>query len=336
MLIRKRWTVQSTVTVAQPITPWLSLRSLYRLDKAEIKAKRASFSIEARQIRAKVQGAFYNCLKADSYFAVINDAEKMIKEQEKRVRALLKAKLVTEAELAKVLSARADIRAQKIKVIASSLLSRQYLAYLLGIKLNTRIKVIRPKSAGQKVPSLMACTRLATQKRPTFALISLKKEQLRHARAALNFSRLPTLMAVAQYKNSQGFGELEPEHQLFVGLTFSWQFSWMNKKREQDKLSVKQRQLTLTRRKALRGISLEIRKAHLEMLAARALIAARKEAVEAAKKAYEKLDLQLSLKYTTNSDLLTARTELTKAKVNLLNAQNAYALAKNTYRDTCR
>ncbi|MBU1238378.1 TolC family protein, partial [Myxococcota bacterium] len=307
MLIRKQWTVQSTVTVAQPLTPLLSLKSLYDLDKAEIKARSTKWKMDTRKIREEVEKAYYNCLKADAFLRVIAQAEKMLDSQEKWVRNLLDAKLITDSELAKIHSAKADLKAQKIKVIAATLLSRQYLAYLLGMKLDTRITLEVPPVSTSRVLSTTACEQSAFTKRPAFALISLKQEQLEYAKKALSFDRLPRILAVTQYKNSQGFGDLEPENQWFIGLTLSWEFDWMNKKRELDKLALKGREIDLTREKARRGVTLEIHKAHLEMLTARALIKARREAVKAAQITYDKLSLLLSAKYTTNAELLTAR-----------------------------
>jgi outer membrane protein TolC len=336
ILIRKWWTVQSKITIAQPITPWFSLKSLYQLDKAEVIARKSKLRIEQRKIRAEVEKAYYNCLKADSYFAVIKDAEKMLAEQEKRVRALLHAKLITDTELSKILSGKSQLKAQKIKVIAASLLSRQYLAYLLGLKLTTRLKLTTPIETKRTILSPQECSRLAMRKRPAFDYITQKKQQVEYAKKALNFSRLPQILAVAQYQNSLGFGSLQPTNQFFAGVTFSWQYSWKNKSREMDKIELKNRELELNRKKTKRGITLEIHKNHLEMIAAKALIKAREEALNATKSAYQKLNLQLAYKYTTNSDLLTARSELTKSQVNLLNAKNSYLLAKRAYLNTCQ
>ncbi|MBU1219705.1 TolC family protein [Myxococcota bacterium] len=335
MLIRKQFTWQTSVTVAQPITPLLTLSHVHKMKSWEIQAEKANIKLEKRKVLENVDTAYYNCLRAEKYLAVILEAQKTLDGQKKRVEDLIEAKLANTSDLSKITSALADLRAQKIKALASIILSKQYLAYLLGMDPEKPLATAGASMPGGIIPVYKVCLAKAKKTRPEFKLIDMNNEQLESAVKALEYDRIPRLSIVAQYKNSFGFGELEPENQFFIGALFSWEFQWKNKWRERDKLMVKKRTLEIMREKIRRGLMLEISQNSQGIKTSKALVDAQRQALKTAMDNFEKTEKLLESKYSTVYDILTARLEVTKASINLVNAEFDYWLSIEKYRRSC-
>jgi outer membrane protein TolC len=337
ILIRNQFTWQTTITIAQPITPLLTLKHIFKLKKAEVRAQKMNLKINSRGIIQQVEKAYFNCLKAESYLKAVIAGEKMILELEKKVKNLVKEKMAVSSELAKVLSSKSEIKAQKIKVVGSILLSRQYLAYLLGLKLNTPLLLVKPRKYKRKYENIKPakCIKMAFRNRPEFNLLKIKGEQVFHAKNALKMDLLPKVSIVGQYQNSEGFGSLQPRNQWFIGAVLSWKFQWKNKYREIDKVELQKRVLELNLLKLKRGISLEIYKNHLGLKTQNALLEARKESVSAYLSSYKQNKMLYDQKYSTNSDLLKAGSKLTKARVELINTEYDKIFSLIVYRRSC-
>ncbi|MBN2725366.1 MAG: TolC family protein [Deltaproteobacteria bacterium] len=335
MLIRKQFTWQTSVTVAQPITPLLSLSHVHKMKKYEIDAQKMNIKVEGRKILDTVDQAWFNCKRAEKYLEVIIEAEKMLKVQEKRVKALIAAQYANFSDISRVKSAMADVHAQKIKAFAAIVMSRQYLAYILGKDPSKPLTVGEYQAISFKPLSVSGCLKHARKSRPEFKVIEMSSLQLRHAVKATEFDRIPRIVAVTQYKNSQGTGNLEPENQWFVGAMLSWEFQWKNKWRERDKLLLKKESISIMMEKASRGISLEINRGNQDIKTSRALVSARKTALDAARDSYEKTLKLSGSQMSTTTDVLSARLEVTKAAVNLINAEFDYRLSMEKYHRSC-
>ncbi|MGM0595655.1 MAG: TolC family protein, partial [Myxococcota bacterium] len=336
IMVREQFTMQTTVTVAQPVTPWFSLKSLYDLDKVEVEAKNHEFEMDRDKVEAKVREAFYNAFKARSYLEITEDAQEMLLKQKKRVEALVKYEYATSADLARVESALADINAQKIKVTASIQLAKQFLAYILGIEINSSLQLIATPPNDIEVISPARCIKMAMQSNPVFKMLKKREEQVELAKKALKWDKYPRVMAVAQYKNSLGFGEFEPMNQGFFGFMVSWKFKWFNRWREEDRINLKNQRIQLNLQKAKRGLSLEIYNNYTKVQNSLALINSRQASLKAAKAAYRKVENLKKHQYSTVSDLLEARTQLTKARVKLANAKYDLGLQFFQYQALCK
>ena len=335
MTIHDQFTFQASVTVAQPLTPLLSLKELYKLKISEIKARKENLNINKREKLKKVEEAYINVLKTYSYLSLIEEAEAMLLKQKSRVEKLIEAKYATSADLSRVESEIAKLQAKKIKVLAGISLSKQYLEFLLGMKPDSNLELNQPKM-DLNIPDVQTCYKKALKNRPEFKMIAEREKQLEYAKNASDWTKLPQIAVFGQYKRSEGFSDIMmPKNVGILGVSLKWEFNWKNKWREIDKLTLKQRNLELQKEKARRGIQLEIHKNRLSVKSSKALIQADLAIVKSFKKTYEKTVKLYNNQMATNTDVLAARTNLTKAKIQLLEEKFNYFLNKLKYLKSC-
>jgi len=334
MQVRDRLTWQTTITLIQPLTPLLTLNSLLDLKKAEIEAARVETRMEQRKIVAEVENLYLNALKADAYLQVLDQADLLLEAQRERVLALVEAKVAIPAELSRIDSAQADLDAQRARALSAILLSRQALAYLLGDPLDRYYRLTWP-SDDSPLPTTGACTLSALRERPEFELLRARRRQVHEGRQAQKYDLFPRIVALTQYKYSEGFGDFEPRNQWFAGLALSWELQWTEKWRELDKLELVERELDLQTEKAERGIALEVSQKQLELQTARAILRARRAAERAALISHGTQVKLFDEKLTTNTDVLTAHTQWLTARVERENAQWDELAAVLAFRRTC-
>jgi outer membrane protein TolC len=334
ILVRERFTWQTTVTVIQPLTPLLTLGAVLDLKKAEIEAARVETRMERRKVAAEVEGLYLNALKADGYLQVLDQADLLLETQRERVRALIEAKVAIPAELARLDAAQAELDAQRARALSAILLSRQALAYLLGDPLDRYYRLSLP-GVQDAPPTEEACAHAAMRERPEFELLRARRRQVHEGRQAQKWDLLPRVVALTQYKFSEGFGDFEPRNQWFAGLALSWELQWTEKWRELDKLELVERELDLHTEKAERGIRLEVSQKHLELVTARAVFRARQAAERAALVSHGTQVKLFGEKLATNADVLTAHTEWLRARVERENAQWDELAAGLAYVRTC-
>jgi outer membrane protein TolC len=154
-------------------------------------------------------------------------------------------------------------------------------------------------------------------------------------RQAQKYDLFPRIVALTQYKYSEGFGDFEPRNQWFAGLALSWELQWTEKWRELDKLELVERELDLQTEKAERGIALEVSQKQLELQTARAILRARRAAERAALISHGTQAKLFDEKLATNTDVLTAHTQWLTARVERENAQWDELAAQLAFRRTC-
>lgn len=334
ILVRKQFTWNTSVTVIQPLSPLLTLSALLDLKKAEIEAARAETAIEKRQVTQEVETLYINALKADAYLHVLDAAQILLDAQRTRVAALIEAQVVTSAEMTRIHTADADLAAKRARALSAILLSRQALAYLLGDPLNSFYQLVVPAPYTQW-PDVPTCTARAMRERFEFELIRAKRRQVHEGRLAQQYDLFPRLVALTQYKFSEGFGELEPRNQWFAGLALSWDLQWNEKWRELEKIELAEREIHLQTQKAERGIQLEISKKYLEWQATRAVLSARTAAEVSARVAHDTQVKLFNEKMATNTDVLSAQTQWLMARVEKENAQWDALAAALAYLRAC-
>lgn len=334
ILVRKQLTWQTSVTVIQPLSPLLTLSALLDLKKAEIDAARAETSMEKRQVAQEVENLYINAMKADAYLEVLDQAQALLDAQRARVAALIEAQAATPAEMARVDAADADLAAKRARALSAILLSRQALAYLLGDPLDFFYR-LSPPVMDAAWPDVDSCSARAMRERPEFEVIRARRRQVHEGRQAQQYDLFPRLVALTQYKFSEGFGDLEPRNQWFAGLALSWELQWNEKWRELEKLDLAERELDVQTQKAERGIRLEISKKYLEWQTARAVMASRRAAEAAARIAHDTQVKLFNEKMATNTDVLSAQTQWLSARVERENAQWDELAAALAYLRSC-
>ncbi len=334
MQVRDRITWQTTITLIQPLTPLLTLSSVLDLKKAEIEAARVETRLEQRKVVAEIENLYLNALKADAYLQVLDQADLLLAAQRERVQALVDAKVAIPAEMARIDAAQADMDARRARALSAILLSRQALAYLLSEPLDRYYRLVWP-GAESGLPTVDECTYRAVRERPEFELLRARRRQVHEGRQAQKFDLFPRIVALTQYKYSEGFGDFEPRNQWFAGLALSWELQWTEKWRELDKLELAERELDLQTEKAERGIALEVSQKWLEVQTAGAILRARRAAERAELVSHATQVKLFDEKLATNTDVLTAHTRWLTARVERENAQWDELAAQLAYRRTC-
>jgi outer membrane protein TolC len=224
-----------SATIIQPV---LSLYGIYNLHNASLKMKKAAeydtIKIQ-RELQRDIAKVYFGMLSAieneKSIDAAIDQIEKtypvvqaLIDEGQVEPNALLKLKLQkSDFEKAKM---SISIAIQNSKLILNMILNRDLDSPLQPVWNDKYYKTVKEKITAED-NSKDTVTFL--NKIPEIKSMEEKLSALKSNKHAAISSFLPELNLVLNYDLQEGFGDMQPQNQLYAGILFSWNvWEWGN------------------------------------------------------------------------------------------------------------
>ncbi len=309
--IHDRLTVQTAITVAEPITQLYQVIAGWMAQRRLTDAARLDRLAARRQIELDTARAWFGLSAATRLHETASSALKTVEAVEEQVKTLLKAEVVERNALLKVQVQKADFQkkvfqAEKGMKLAAAMLNAQ-----MGRSLDLAIEPGEPFEAGAEgdAGAADADPESALSARPELRSAREKEKASNDAKHVAIGEMLPQITAVFQYENNQGFGQLVKENQFFGGILIEWNaWEWGASYYKVRAAEAREDETASAIRAAEDRVRLDVRARALELEESlKSVDLARTQADEAAENLRVE-QLRFDVHETTVTDLLQAQT----------------------------
>jgi len=320
--IRDQVTASLTVTAAQPITPLYAIYHAHRLRQHGRDAAVAQSAASRADVTSQVKQTYLRLLQISRMEEIARSAVEQITAHRDRAAAFQRAGLIGRNDVLKAGVALAQAREGQIKAQAGVALLRTRLNTLLGLPPHTPTQPIPPAGPlPEETRSLTECTRQALERRPELTALAHAHEM---ADAGVHLARsklIPSLVGLATYMHTEGQGTFSPEDSYFLGAMLSWDaWEWGSSWYGVEEAESKRGSAKIMAEKVRDLLALDVKKAHLDLLAARERIAVTGLALGQARENLRIEQEKFEAHTTTTTDLLDAQSALTRAELSQANA----------------
>lgn len=292
----------------------------YRRVNSELSLRRSKENIWLRTTLA-----YWGLVRSGEFVKITEESIAQLQAHIKDLRNLLRAGMIIENDLLRAELALSNVQLQNVRAANGERLANSALCNILAIDQNTIIEPAETIDIGAlELPSLDELSTRAVESRPDYQVLGNNIRILDRVKSIQKAEYLPKLALVANYDWKRPNREYEPE---FYG---SWNinlvatldiFHWGQRHREIQKVKTQQRQLSELRKQYADYVRFEVRQAYQLVDESLEEVGIAKQAVAQAEENFRVTSTNYEAGVLTNSDLLDAQTELTKAKIAFIQAK---------------
>ncbi len=330
--LRDQVTWGVTLRATQPLTPLYKVAAGHRARLAQADGARAHVQTVRLDVSMNVATAYYAALQADAYVTIATSAVEQLEAHKKQVEAFFAQGLANKSDVHHVEVELANARQQRIEAVSGRAIAQANLSVQMG---HGPASPVVPAS----LPEGMTVTPAPVDMAQAIAAAHKERTELaeidRGAKAADEASKaawgelIPDLDVVAQYDHTAGQGSMSLEDTFFAGLVLKWDFwDWGTSIYAAKAADARQVEVAAQRERVAQLLALDATaKLHRLQSSAEALEVT-KAAIVHAKEARRIQRERYAAAVATNTDLLDAEANLTRARANQTNAWYSWLLAR--------
>jgi len=323
--IRDDMTLDTSLIAIQPLTGLYPVWFAHKAKKHMAEAARQMVVTTRHDIEREVINAFFSHLAASQMLESAEAALKQVEAFEKMTADYLKVEMVERNALLKIQVQRAEIQKAIFQAKKGVHLTRSMLNMYMGRPLSTPLEIsYDPTKMSEELMTLSVdvLQERSMENRPDLLSARSQKIAAESGHQASIGQMLPEINLVGRYQNSQGMGDMMPEHQLFGGLMLTWNFwEWgagYYKVKSSEARALQAKRLIEF---AEEGIRLDVEQKRLDLDES---VRQHEVALVRFKYAQENLRIETSryeVQESTNTDLLQAQTSELHAKNDVILAK---------------
>ncbi|MFZ5569068.1 MAG: TolC family protein [Thermodesulfobacteriota bacterium] len=321
------------VGLTQPLFTGFAVSAQHRLaalglETYELKLRQAKISV-AREVKR----AYFSLLLAEKNFAVAQTAEKNLIAHEEDARRFHDQGLIPRNDLLKAGVAKADTTRQRIQAAAGVRTARSLFNVLLGREYGAATTVADVNTVHQPEPDRNSLMEEALGKRPELDILSRAmaagEQEIRLAQS----DYYPRVEAVGKYEqDGEDFGarqnRFNNEYNASFGIQARWNFFEAGKTRAKSAKARWEREALEKALEKMRDeVRLQVQEACLDLEVATENIAVTGKALEQAREHWRITNTRYLQQLTTSTEVLDARTYLTRAETGHYEALYGYGMA---------
>lgn len=332
LTVREATTNTFVAGAGQPIVGLLHLAEDERAGRRAASASETDLSAARAQVREAVETKFLQLFQARALGDIARASQRQLRDQVALAESRVRAGVLTRADVLRAEVAAANAHQQEILAGAEEEMARSSLLVLMGYAPDeSRFVFDEPtalESAAPPLPDLTGAVREAMDRRPEVAGAALRVEEADSRAQARVFSLLPEVSLEAAYTHLSG-QVLAPIDSSFVGVKADWPFfEWGAGWYAQDAARA---QATASRSTAddVRGrVAVEVASRLAQAGAAVHAVETAQAAIASAEEAFRVTQALQKAGSATTTDVLDAEAALTQARLNLVRARYAAAVAR--------
>ena len=317
-VIRDQVTADVSVTLAEPLTPLYPIYVGVQAAKKGEKIADLGYDQARRDQVKDAIVAYYRVLQARAQRDTQAQSVQQLEVQRKRLQALVKVGSAQSSDLLRIEVALAAARQQLSSADANVELAQWALALAVGRDPGEPVDAspVDTNSLPKRRGTLQDALTRALKNRPELQQLDLRIEQARTGVTTQKADYFPNVVALAQYKHSEGSG-LTGKDSAFVGAQLSWKiWEWGKTYYQVDEAEAQVVKAEAGRTLARRSIELQVKKTWLDLGTSLNAYSVAGRAVDQAKEAYRIEKVRYENGESTPSELLDAQTALTEARNN--------------------
>ena len=290
LVARKQDTNSFAAVVNQPLVGLLHTGFDYAAQRSNAKASDAVAKITEAQVVQVVRTLFLQYFESRALEQIAAASATELADQVTVAQARIKAGVITNADLLRVMVAQANARQQQIAAHTQGLVAKTTLLDAIGMQSDATVELVEPTAllsmAARPLPELRAATAQAEDKRPEVAQATLTAHAAEHARTARYLALLPEVDAEGGYVRTDG-QLFAPPNQWFVGLKATWNIWEWGASFFQARAASHQADASLLEQEnERRQVALEVRNTAAQAQAAAVVVDVAQQAIGSAQEAY--------------------------------------------------
>lgn len=329
MHVMDQVTKDVSLTVAQPITPLLSLYAIYRVQGEAEQSSTARTYGKMQAVAYQMAEVFFGLLKLRKALETATQAKAQVEAHLRTARAFYEQGYVQKDDVLRAEVALANVE-EKIEQIRAAIDVAQTSAnILLGRPAHADFV---PVDHCQDPPpelemTLEAALEKAYRTRPDLREVSHAVEMARAARLAAIGAMLPTVAGVFTWSRQWG-NKFQRETSYFFGVTLQWNFWEWGAQYYQVKAAERDIAKALEAEAALKDmVTLDVKRAYSQARLARFSLETARKAIVQAEESYRITTRKYEQRVATSLEVLDAESALTASKNSYYDALYSYYLA---------
>ena len=316
-----------SLSLQQVIFSWGKIYNAYKISGIGKKITELNLVRKKQEVRYSVTDAFYGLLVLEEMVQLSKESLAQLKRHERAVETRYKAGLVPQFELLRAQVQVANLKPQVIEAEHGLKLAREWFKMLLGMDLDLEFAVSGELTMTGEDFDLDELTNNALEHRIEIKNLNRVEHIAQLSKEIIRRTNLPTLVAGATYERKKPFGFTGDEwgSDIIFNIGFEWPlFSGFKNLYQYKEASLQLKEARLALENLEKAITLEVKKAYLNILAANEVIVTAQENVGQAEKAFEIINTRYKNGLATNLEYMDAQLALMQAKTNCLAALKNY------------
>lgn len=288
------------------------------LRQAQTREAEAATAVLENEVRRQVRDLYYAWRLAEEGQRIVDSSRVVLRELLRVNRVLVANDKVTAEVVYRTEAEIAALDGQSVRLTANGRIAAAALNRLLGREMTTPLDVAGGVDEPPPPASLSALRTRVRAQRPELQRIDAGTESLRRLEDLQAAGRRPTLGLFVN-AGAQGFfnGNFGDHPYATAGLAFSWSLYDGQKRRlQQQQTRLQSEQLNSRRADALAGFEVQVYQALQRLESERAQLTAATAAARAAEAAYNIIDAKYRNQQALLIEVLDARNEWTRARLN--------------------
>ncbi|HUS65140.1 MAG TPA: TolC family protein [Kofleriaceae bacterium] len=326
LVAREQVTTTSSLTATLPLSAQLVINKLIAADRADLRASEEQHAATRLELASGVASAYLGVLLAREARDIAQSRTALVQAQLERARVLVEGGVLGRVDVMRLEAALAAARRQAISAASDAESAADALSLLVGVPEGTAIEPVDdlPPAAAPPIDAA-AAVELARQRRPELRVAGARADQARAAATVQKANLFPNVVALGTVQHNTGNGPFMPEDAWFVGLRLDWTF-WdfgvvWNQYKAADHQAIQAR---MAADRAVDRLRVEVRKSARDARAAFDALDVAKAGLAASEEAFRIQEARFQEGATTTTELLSAETEVTQARIGFATARYAY------------
>ena len=321
------------LTLRQPLFTGFALSTRYKMSKLGVDVKDAEKEQAVLDVVKQVKAAYFNILLTKKFLLVADEAVNQLESHVRDAEKFYEQGMIPYNDLLRSKVALADALQNRVRAEGSVEMAVSAFNTLLRIDLNRKTDIedildITPYSF-----ELTNCIKEAIDKRPELKALRLALKNGDYGVTLAQSAYYPEVDLVGSYEQngdnpSATENDFGNTHNTSVTLQASWTFfEWGKTRAEVNKYRRNKSSLVEKTKGIEDSIKLEVKSAFLALNVAEQNIQTAKESLVQAKENWRITNLQYQQQMTTSTEVLDARTFLTRAETNYYGALYGYMIS---------
>ena len=312
------------ISVSQPIFTGGALLNSFKIAKLNAKSEKWNLERDENNVRKDVSEAYFNLIKVRGFLKVAKESVGQLEVHITDLENFMAEGMIIENDLLKARVRLYEVRLMENQAANGVELASAYLCHLLDIDLDTWIVTIDvPKPDTEKLDNLESYTSKAIKYRPEIQSIDAVKGISKKLISLEKSKYLPSLFLIGNYDWKRPDRQYEPVFYGSWNITLVMQmdvFSWGGTHFNVQKAKYNSKQIEQAARMLEDGISIEVKQTYLTLLEKRRAVELSGEGLKQAKENYRVTHENFYEGISTNTDLLDAQADLTRAEIGNINS----------------
>jgi len=321
------------LTLSQPLFTGFALSTRYEMAKLGVDVKDAEKEQAILDVVKQVKAAYFNILLTKKFLLVADKAVNQLESHVTDAEKFYEQGMIPYNDLLRSKVALADALQNRVRAEGSAEMAVSAFNTLLRINLNRKTDIddlldITPHSF-----ELTNCIKEAIEKRPELKALRLALKNADHGVTLAQSAYYPKVNLAGSYEQngdnpSATENDFGNTHNASVTLQANWTFfEWGKTRAEVNKYRRNKSSLVEKTKGIKDSIKLEVKNAFLDLKVAEQNIQTAKESLVQAKENWRITNLQYQQQMTTSTEVLDARTFLTRAETNYYGALYGYMIS---------